>query len=151
MDGVLVNSNYYPNGSVNNFDLYKLGVNRAGNSHFEGMIDNLMIWDTALTNSSITVLNRNIINNCTAYSGNGQDVAYLETTHEIPTNFTNHAWVVYTHGKRSGDVFGEYEIQVTSYDSNGVELTFNESSKQDYTASWNSVTMRFRPHENATS
>ena len=100
MDGVLVNSNYYPNGSVNNFDLYKLGVNRAGNSHFEGMIDNLMIWDTALTNSSITVLNRNIINNCSAYSGNGQDVAYLETTHEIPTNFTNHAWVVYTYGKR---------------------------------------------------
>ena len=115
------------------------------------MIDNLMIWDTALTNSSITVLNRNIINNCTAYSGNGQDVAYLETTHDIPTNFTNHAWVVYTHGKRSGDVFGEYELQVTSYDSNGVELTYNESSKQDYTASWNSVTMRFRPHENATS
>ena len=86
MDGVLVNSNYYPNGSVNNFDLYKIGVNRAGNSHFQGMIDNLMIWDTALDNSSITVLNRNIINNCTAYSGNGQDVAYLETTHDIPTN-----------------------------------------------------------------
>ena len=28
---------------------------------------------------------------------------------------------------------------------------YNESSKQDYTASWNSETMRFRPHENATS
>ena len=151
MDGVLVNSNYYPNGSVNNFDLYKLGVNRAGNSHFEGMIDNVMVWDTALSNSSITVLSRNIIDNCTAYSGNGQGVAYLETTHDIPTNFTNHAWVVYAHGKRDGDVFGEYELQVTSYDSNGVELSYNESSKQDYTASWNSETMRFRPHENATS
>ena len=78
MDGVLVNSNYYPNGSVNNFDLYKIGVNRAGNSHFEGMIDNLMIWDTALTNSSITVLNRNIINNCTAYSGNGKMLHILK-------------------------------------------------------------------------
>ena len=151
MDGVLVNSNYYPNGSVNNFDLYKLGVNRAGNSFFEGMIDNVMIWDTALTNSSITVLNRNIIDNCTAYSGNGQGVAYLETIHDIPTNFTNHAWVVYAYGKRSGDVFGEYEIQVTSFDSNGVQLSYNESSKQDYTTSWNSKTMRFRPHEDATS
>ena len=151
MDGVLVNSNYYPNGSLNNFDLYKLGVNRAGNSYFEGMIDNVMIWDTALQNSSITVLNRNILNNCTAYSGNGQGVAYLETMHEIPSNFTNHAWVVYAHGKRSGDVFGEYQMQITSFDSNGTELSYNESSKQDYTTSWESSSMRFRPHENATT
>ena len=151
MDGVFVNSNYYPNGSVNNFDIYKLGVNRAGNSYFEGMIDNVMIWDTALHNSSVTVLNRNILNNCTAYSGNGQNVAYLETTHQIPANFTNHVWNVFTHGKRNGDVFGEYQIQVTSFDSNGIELSYNESNKQDYTTSWNTATMRFRPHENASS
>ena len=151
MDGVLVNTNFYPNGSVNNFDLYKLGVNRAGSSYFEGMIDNVMIWDTALENSSVTALNRNIINNCSAYSGNGQDVAYLETTYDIPTNFTNHAWVVYAHGSRTGDVFGEYQLQVTSFDSNGTELTYNESSNQDFTASWNSRSMRFRPHADATS
>ena len=42
MDGVLVNTNIYPNGSFNNIDLYKLGVNRAGNSYFEGMIDEVM-------------------------------------------------------------------------------------------------------------
>ena len=151
MDGVLVNSNYYPNGSLNNFDLYKIGENRAGNAHFQGMIDNIMIWDTALKNSSITVLNRNILDNCTSYSGSGQDVAYLETTHEIAENFTNHAWNVYVYGKREGDVFGEYQIQVTSFDSSGNELSYNESSNQDYTTSWNSRTMRFRPHENATS
>ena len=151
MDGVLVNTNFYPNGSLNNFDLYKIGVNRAGNAYFEGMIDDLMIWDIALDNSSITALNRNILNNCTAYSGNGQNVAYLETTHEIPQNFTNHAWNVYAYGKRDGDVFGEYQIQVTSFDSNGSELSYNESSKKEYTTAWNSQTMRFRPHENATS
>ena len=151
MDGVLVNSNFYPNGSLNNFDLYKIGVNRAGNSYFEGMIDNIMIWDTALRNSSITVLNRNILDNCTSYSGNGQGVAYLETNHEIPNNFTNHVWNVYAYGKRSGDVFGEYQIQVTSFDESGNELSYNESSKKDYTTSWNSQAMRFRPHENATS
>ena len=151
MDGVLVNTNTYPNGSVNNFDLYKLGVNRAGNSFFEGKIDNVMIWDTALNNSSVTVLNRNIVNNCTAYSGNGQGVAYLETIHSIDENFTDHAWVVYTYGKRAGDVFGEYNIQVTSLDSNGSTLFTNTSSNQDFTAAWNSETMRFRPHENATS
>ena len=151
MDGVLVNSNFYPNGSLNNFDLYKIVVNRAGNAYFEGMIDNLMIWDTALENSSITALNRDILNNCTAYSGNGQNVAYLETTYDIPVNFTNHAWNVYAYGKRNGDVFGEYQIQVTSYSANGTELSYNESSKQDYTTAWNSQTMRFRPQENATS
>ena len=151
LDGVLVNSNYYPNGSFNNFDLYKLGVNRADSSYFEGMIDNVMIWDTALNNSSITVLNRNIVNNCSAYSGNGQDVAYLETIHSIPENFTNHAWVVYSYGKRDGDVFGEYQLEVTSYDSSGTELSYNESSKKDFTTSWDSRDVRFRPHENATS
>ena len=151
MDGVLVNTNYYPNGSFNNFDLYKIGVNRAGSTYFEGMIDNVMIWDTALNNSSITVLNRNIINNCSAYSGSGQDVAYLETSHNIPENYTNHAWVVFSHGKRSGDVFGKYHIEVTSFDSSGVELSYNESSKKDFTTDWNSRDLRFRPHENATS
>ena len=151
LDGVLVNTNYYPNGSLNNFELYKLGVNRADSSYFEGMIDNVMIWDIALDNSSITVLNRNIVKSCSAYSGNGQGVAYLETTHAIPENFTNHAWVVFSHGKRDGDVFGKYQLEVTSYDSSGTELSYNESSKGDFTTSWNSKDMRFRPHENATS
>ena len=128
MDGVLVNTNFYPNGSLNNFDLYKIGVNRAKRS-LRSMIDELMIWDTALNNSSITALNRNILNNCTAYSGNGQNVAYLETTHEIPVNFTNHAWNVYTYGK-SGDVFGEYQLQVTSFDSNGSELSYNDHQRK---------------------
>jgi len=151
MDGVLVNTNFYPNGSINNFDLYKIGVNRAGNSHFEGMIDNLMIWDTALTNGSITSLNRDIVNNCSSYSGNGQGVAYLETTHSIPTNFTNHAWVVYAYGKRTGDVFGEFNIQVTSYDSNGNVLNDNDSSNQAFNTDWGSMSLRFKPDSNATS
>ena len=151
MDGVLVNTNSYPNGSINNFDIYKLGVNRAGNSYFEGMIDNVMIWDAALSNGSISSLNRDIINNCSAYSGNGQGVAYLETTHQIPENFTNHAWVLYAYGKRSGDVYGEYNLEVTSYDSNGNELNNNESSNQAFNPDWNSRSMRFRPDSNATS
>ena len=151
MDGVLVNTNSYPNGSVNNFDIYKLGVNRAGNSYFEGMIDNVMIWDTALSNGSVTTLNRDIVNNCSIYSGNGQGVAYLETTHQIPENFTDHVWVLYAYGKRSGDVFGEYNLQVTSYDSVGNELMSNDSSNQAFNPDWNSRTLRFRPDSNATS
>ncbi len=150
MDGVLVNINAFPNGSINNFDLYKLGVNRAGNSYFEGMIDNLMIWDTALSHGSVTTLNRDIVNNCSAYSGNGQDVAYLETTHDILTNFTDHPWVVYGYGKRIGDVFGQYNIDVFSLDANGTDIQTNTSSDKSFTTDWNSATMRFRPHPNAT-
>ena len=151
MDGVLVNSNAFPNGSVNNFDLYKLGVNRADNSYFEGMIDNLMIWNTSLSNGSVTALNRDIVNNCSAYSGNGQGVAYLETTYDIPSNFTDHAWSVYSYGKRTGDVFGQYNIEVSSLDINGTLVNTNTSSNKDFTMNWNSVSMRFRPHSDATS
>jgi uncharacterized protein (TIGR03790 family) len=151
MDGVLVNSNVFPNGSINNFDLYKLGVNRAGSSYFEGMIDNLMIWNTSLSNGSVTTLNRDIVNNCSAYSGNGQGVAYLETTYEIPSNFTNHAWSVYGYGKRTGDVFGQYNIEVSSLDTNGTVININTSSNKVFTTNWNSASMRFRPHQDATS
>ena len=151
MDGVLVNTNEFPNGSINNFDLYKLGVNRADNSYFEGMIDNLMIWNTALSNGSVTALSRDIVNNCSAYSGNGQGVAYLETTYDVPSNFTNHAWVVYGYGKRTGDVFGQYNIDVSSLDTNGTLLNTNTSSNKAFTTDWNSVAMRFRPHQDATS
>jgi hypothetical protein len=151
MDGVLVNSNSFPNGSINNFDIYKLGVNRAGSSYFEGMIDNLMVWNTALSNGSITSLNRDIINNCSSYSGNGQGVAYLETTHQIPENLTEHVWVLYAYGKRTGDVFGEYNLEVISYDVNGIQLNINESSSQVFNNDWNSRELRFRPDSNATS
>ena len=52
---------------------------------------------------------------------------------------------------RTGDVFGEYNILVSSFDSNGTMLSENLSSNQAFTASWNSETMRFRPHPDATS
>ena len=150
MDGVLVRETFFPNGSVNNFDLYKLGVNRAGNSYFEGMIDNLMIWDAALNNSSVTSLSRNIISNCTLYSGSGQNAAYLETEYQIPEYLKDHAWNMLVYGKRDGEVFAEYSVDVTSLD-NGTELYTNSSSNKDITSSWDNQYLRFRPHDNATT
>ena len=150
MDGVLVRETNFPSGSVNNFDLYKLGVNRAGNAYFEGMIDNLMIWDTALNNSSITSLSRNIITNCSPYSGNGQNAAYLEAEYQIPDYLKGHAWNIWAYGTRTGEVFAEFNVEVTSFE-NGTELFTNTSSNQDFTTSWANRHMRFRPHENATS
>ena len=63
MDGVLVNEDTYPNGTYTNIDLYKLGVNRAGSAYFEGMIDEVMVWDVALDDEEIVRLRRTIIDN----------------------------------------------------------------------------------------
>ena len=150
MDGVLVNSNSFPLGYINNFDLYRLGVNRAGTSFFQGMIDGVKIWNTSLSNGSITSLSRDIITNCSAYSGSGQSVAFLETMHNIPVNFTDHAWNVYVQGRRSGDAYGEFNVEISSIDSNGNELYTNSSQNQVFTSnSWSSSSLRFRPHQDA--
>ena len=39
MDGVLVNNITLPSGAIDEIDLYKFGVNRAGNTHWAGLID----------------------------------------------------------------------------------------------------------------
>jgi len=150
MDGVLVNSNSFPSGYINNFDLYRLGVNRAGTSFFQGMIDGVKIWNTSLSNGSITSLSRDIITNCSAYSGSGQSVAFLETMHNMPVNFTDHAWNVYVQGRRSGDAYGEFNVEISSIDSNGNELYTNSSQNQVFkSSSWSSSSLRFRPHHDA--
>ncbi len=150
MDGVLVNSGVYPNGSFNNIDLYKLGVNRAGNSYFEGMIDEVMVWDVALEHEDITTLRRTIIDNCTSYSGAGTEVATLETSFTVPSHLMDHAWNIYVYGKRDGEVNGAFRLTVEGADAVGTVLSTNTSSAKTFTTSWASQTMRMRPHTNAT-
>ncbi|RJU95691.1 MAG: TIGR03790 family protein [Candidatus Poseidoniales archaeon] len=150
MDGVLVNTNTYPNGSFNNIDLYKLGVNRAGNSYFEGKIDEVMLWDVALEDHDITMLRRTIIDNCTAYTGAGTDVAHLETRFTLPQDLMDHAWVASVYGQRSGEVDGKFGLEIDAMDGNGVLLSTNTSSSKTFTTSWATQTIRFRPDANAT-
>jgi len=145
MDGVLVRTTSFPPGSFNNFELYKLGVNRAGSTFFEGMIDNVMIWDIALQGHEITTLNRDIYRDCAAYSGNGQDVASIEQTYVVPTEFNNHAWLLSADGTRTGDVFGDFTIVVEAYDSNGNLVSSNQSDSKNFAPTWESQLMRFRP------
>ena len=54
------------------------------------------------------------------------------------------------YGKRDGEVFAEYSVDVTSLD-NGTELYTNSSSNKDITSSWDNQYLRFRPHDNATT
>lgn len=150
MDGVLVNTGVYPNGSFNNVDLFKLGVNRAGNSYFEGMIDEVMVWDVALDDDDVTSLRRTIIDNCTSYSGAGNNVASLATTFSIPNHLADHVWNIHVHGQREGEVNGAFRLTVEGTDTTGTVLSSNTSDTKTFTAAWASQTMRMRPHADAS-
>ena len=150
MDGVLVNTGVYPNGSFNNVDLFKLGVNRAGNSYFEGMIDEVMVWDVALDDDDVTSLRRTIIDNCTSYSGAGNNVASLATTFSIPSHLADHVWNIHVHGQREGEVNGAFRLTVEGTDTTGTVLSSNTSDTKTFTSTWASQTMRMRPHAEAS-
>jgi uncharacterized protein (TIGR03790 family) len=150
LDGVNVQSITIPGGSLNNFELYKLGVNRAGSTFFEGMIDNVQVWNVALQDHEITTLHRDIYHDCSSYSGNGQSVASLEQTFLIPNHLDGHVWLMNAYGMRIGDVYGDFTIEADSIDGNGVILSSNTSSSQIFGTSWGSTTLRFQPHSNAT-
>lgn len=150
LDGVLVNTNTYPNGSFTNIDLYKLGVNRAGSAFFEGKIDEVLVWDVALDDQDVTSLRRTIVDNCTTYSGAGSDVADLETTFTLPEDLTGHAWIAYVYGTREGEVNGAFGLEITARDANGTVLSTNTSSTKTFTTSWAAQSMRFRPDAEAT-
>ena len=150
MDGVLVNEDTYPNGTYTNIDLYKLGVNRAGSAYFEGMIDEVMVWDVALDDEEIVRLRRTIIDNCTLFSGAGTDVAWLETTYSVPSELSGHAWNIHVHGKREGEVNGAFAIVVEGTDGAGTVLSTNTSNDRTFTTSWATETMRMRPDPSAS-
>ena len=150
LDGVLVRTTAVPSGSLNNFELYKMGVNRGGSTFFQGMIDKVQVWDTALMDSEITTLQRDIYHDCSAYSGNGQSVASLENIYPISGQFENHKWLIDAYGMRIGDVYGDFTLEIEGIDSNGSVLSINASNQQIFGTGWESTTLRFQPHENAT-
>jgi uncharacterized protein (TIGR03790 family) len=151
LDGVHVRTTAFPAGSINNIDLYKLGVNRAGSTYFEGMIDKVLVWESALSNDEITILSRDIYQDCQAYSGSGASGASLEQFVSIDTELEDHAWIISLAGKRDGDVFGSFSITVEGVDGQGNVLSTNTSEVKTFENNWGSGTMRFRPHEDATS
>ena len=151
LDGVHVRTTSFPTGSVNNIDLYKLGVNRADTTYFEGMIDKVMVWESALSNDEITILSRDIYQDCQAYSGSGSSGASLEQFVSIDPELEGHAWIVSLAGKRNGDVYGSYTITVEGVDDQGNVLSTNTSNSKTFENNWGNAVMRFRPHEDATS
>jgi hypothetical protein len=151
MDGVLVRMTTFPSGSVNNIDLYKLGVNRAQSTFFEGMIDKVMVWESALTDGDVTRLHRDIYKDCSAYSGSGTSAASLEQYLLIPNEVIDHAWIASVSGSRSGDVYGSFSIIVEAVDQNGNILSTNTSSSKPFETNWVDAALRFRPDPNVTA
>jgi len=151
LDGIRVNTTTYPTNSFNTFELYKIGVNRGGSVHFEGMIDEVIVWESALSAGEVTALHRAIYKECFSYSTSGQKVAYIEQLYPIPADLKDHVWVTYAHGAREGAIYGSFTIEVKGLDQYGNIISTNESSKRTLKESWGTSVMRFRPHENAVN
>jgi len=58
-NGLLANTVSIDSLDANNFNLYKLGVNRAGNSYFSGLIDDVRVYDTSLGSGEILAIYNN--------------------------------------------------------------------------------------------
>ena len=113
------------------------------------MIDEVMIWNTSLSDGEVTTLNRDIYLDCAAYSGNGQAAASVHQTFSLPSEYEDHAWLVSGHGIRTGDVYGTFELVVEGLDASGAVLSTNISSAKEFGTSLASTTMRFEPHQDA--
>ena len=149
LDGVLVRTTVFPQGSLDSIKSYRLGANRAGSTYFHGMIDEVMVWNSALSDGEVTTLNRDIYLDCAAYSGNGQSVASVQQTFAIDEDFEQHSWLASAHGIRSGDVFGTFEIVIEGLDGNGSVVSSHTSTEKEFGTSWSSLTTKFLPHVDA--
>jgi uncharacterized protein (TIGR03790 family) len=145
-DGVLTRTTQFPAGSVDEIESYRLGVNRAGSTYFEGMIDEVRIWNTSLSHGEVTALNRDIYLDCAAYSGNGQAAASVEQTFLIPQELQTHGWLASGFGMRTGDIFGTFEIKIEGLDANGTVVSTKTSSEKEFETTWASTTVHFEPH-----
>ena len=151
MDGILVGNITIPNGSIDEIDLFKFGVNRAGNTHWSGLIDEVQVWTESLNSSEIRLVNGEVALNCPSFSSISQPSS-------LSTNLTfgeedrrGHAWIISGYGQLVGEVNAEWVLKVEAFNQNGTLLSVNSSDSSSMTPSWVQKTMRFRPHENATS
>ena len=151
MDGQLVSTSTEPNGTIDSIELYKFGVNRAGSTHYEGLIDEVRVWNRTLTGVEIDLLDATGADECLDYTGSGNATTHVNQTYDLPMELKGHAWIIYGYAQREGWIHGDWWIEVDGLDANGSVVSSNISDANDLAYQWNSRTMRFRPAENATS
>ncbi len=149
-NGQYVGSTTSPQGDYNNFELYRMGVNRAGSAFFEGRIDRVLVYETALSHTEVHQLSRELLPNCQVYSGVDQETTTVWQNITLPENHTSHAWLLSGYGMVEGPIGGTFTLQVDASDENGTLLSTNRSSGEAFETNWNSDTLRFRPHPQAT-
>ena len=149
--GLLVGTSTVPAGDIDSIELYKMGVNRAGNTHFEGLIDEVQVWNRTLSDDDVAALNAKAAWECPDYSAVGTGETYVEQEYDFPDELRGHAWILYGYARKAGWLHGDYRIEIDGYDTNGSLLSTNVSSTNTLSDSWNSRTIRFRAHANATS
>ena len=150
MDGVEVLNQSVPNGTVNSIEIYKFGVNRAGNTHFAGVIDEVQIWDTALDSEEVADVHDEIVWICPSFNSTNNSVAFVEQSFDIDSEFAGHAWVLDGYSMREGWVEGDWWLEVEAFDQNGSSLSTNRSDDRAFSDDWQSRQLRFKPDALAT-
>jgi len=149
--GLLVGTSTVPAGDIDSIELYKMGVNRAGNTYFEGLIDEVQVWNRTLSDDDVAALNARAAWQCPDYSGGGSGETHVEQDYDFDDELKGHAWILYGYAMKDGWVTGDYRLEVDAFAANGTLLSTNSSSTNNLATSWNSRTVRFRPHADATS
>ena len=151
MDGQLVRTTQVPNGTIDSIELYKIGVNRAGSTYYEGLIDEVQVWNRTLAATEVAAVNSKATWHCPDYSAVGTGETYVNQDYDFPDELQGHAWILNGYARKEGWLNGDYRIEIEGYDTNGSLLSTNISSPNTLSDSWDSDTIRFRPHANATS
>jgi len=151
LDGELVRTTNVSNNTINSIELYKFGVNRAGSTYFTGVIDEVQIWDQALTPTEIAAVSDEVVWTCAPFNVTANPETSVEQVWNIGEGMEGHAWILYGYANSAEDVYGEWWLEVEAFDTNGTLLSTNVSSSRALSNSWESRTVRFRPHENATT
>ncbi|MDE0708634.1 MAG: hypothetical protein OSB33_06765, partial [Candidatus Poseidoniales archaeon] len=140
-----------PNGTVNSIEIYKFGVNRAGNTHFTGVIDEVQIWDVSLTGEEVEDIHDEIVWICPSFNSTGNSVTYVEQIFDIDAELEGHAWVLDGYSMREGWVEGDWWLEIEAYDVNGASLSINRSDNRAFSDDWQSRQLRFQPDAQASS
>ena len=150
LDGIEILNQSVPNGTVNSIEIYKFGVNRAGNTHFAGVIDEVQIWETALTAEEVADVHDEIVWICPGFNTTNNSIAYVEQRFEIDLEFSGHAWVLDAYSMREGWVEGDWWLEVEAFDQSGNSISLNRSQVRGFSDDWENRQLRFRPDGNVS-
>ena len=137
-------------GEINNFEIFKLGANRAGNTFFEGKVDEVKLWNRSLSSHEMDLVFQQIAFECPTYGGAPVGIAEIEQVVDIEQEFLSHPWIVSGYVKQEGWINAGAKIVIGSLNQQNQTLSENETQITTLTTSWNGLNARFRPHENAT-